>query len=42
MRVFVASCVAATMIALVAAAILVEFMQDSSSATFTESSARID
>jgi hypothetical protein len=42
MRVFVASCLAATMIALVAAVVLVEFVQESSSAAFTESSARID
>ena len=42
MRVFVASFLTAAMIALVAAVVLVEFAQESSSAAFTESSARID
>jgi hypothetical protein len=42
MRVFVVSCLAATIIALVAGAILVELVQESSAAAFTEPSARIN
>lgn len=42
MRVFVVSCLAAAMIAVVAAAVLVGFVQESSAAAFTESTARID
>jgi hypothetical protein len=42
MRVFVVSCLVVAMVAVVAAAVLVEFVQESSAAAFTESTARID
>ena len=42
MRVFVVACFAVTVIALGSAAVLVEFLQESSATTFTEPSARID
>jgi hypothetical protein len=42
MRVFMVACFAVTVIALGAAAVLVEFVQESSATAFTEPSARID
>jgi hypothetical protein len=42
MRVFMVACLAATMIALGAAALLDRFVQEASSAAFAEPSARID
>jgi hypothetical protein len=42
MRVFMAACLATTMIALGAAALLDRFMQETSASAFTEVSARID
>jgi hypothetical protein len=42
MRVFMIACFAVTVIALGAAAVLVEFVQESSATAFTEPSARID
>ena len=42
MRVFVVACFAVTLIALTSAAVLVEFLQESSATAFTEPSARID
>ncbi len=42
MRVFMVACFAVTVIALGSAAVLVEFLQESSATAFTEPSARID
>ena len=42
MRVFIVACFAVTVIALGSAAVLVEFLQESSATAFTEPSARID
>jgi hypothetical protein len=41
MRVFIAACLVASMIAVGAAAVLDDFVQESSSKAFTEPSARI-
>jgi hypothetical protein len=42
MRVFMLACLAATILAVGAATLLDHFVRESSSAAFTESSARID
>ena len=42
MRVFIVACFTVAVIALGAAAVLVEFVQESSATAFTEPSARID
>jgi hypothetical protein len=41
MRIFMVACFAVTVIALATAAVLVEFVQESSATAFTEPSARI-
>jgi hypothetical protein len=42
MRVFIVACFAVTVIALCSAAVLVEFVQETSATAFTEPSARIN